>query len=146
MNKKHMLSKTEEGIYVSCLNQTDAYNLPFLMKIGSSIDLDRFNSSINEILKAHPYLNTNLCMEDDGKVYKFINERTISLDVEEVNSLEIGVEYFDLLKDYLYIFRLLKFEGNYYFYFNFHHIIMDGTSIKLFIDDFCNCYKGNKKK
>ena len=144
MNKKHMLSKTEEGIYVSCLNQTDAYNLPFLMKIGSRIDLDRFNSSINEILAKHPYLNTNLCMEDDGKVYKFINERTISLDVEEVNSLEIGVEYFDLLKDYLYRFRLLKYKNEYYFYFNFHHIIMDGTSIKLFIDDFCNCYKGNK--
>ena len=90
MNKKHMLSKTEEGIYVSCLSKTDAYNLPFLMKLGNDIDLKRFNSSINEILTTHPYLNAKLCMDDDGKVYKIIRERTISLDVEEVNSLEIA--------------------------------------------------------
>lgn len=143
MNKKHILSKTEEGIYVSCLNKTDAYNLPFLMKLGNKIDLERINFSLNEILTKHPYLNTNLCMDDDGKVYKYINERKINLEVIEVNSLNIEVEYFDLLNDYLYRFRLLKYENDYYLYFNFHHIIMDGTSIKLFIDDFCNCYKGN---
>ena len=91
------LSKTEEGIYLSCLTKTDSYNLAYLMKLGKSLDIDKFNNVLNEIIKIHPYINTVLFMGDDSKVYKKIVNKNIDLKVREVKTLDIEPEYFDML-------------------------------------------------
>lgn len=36
------LSKTEEGIYIACLNETDAYNLSNYLLLDSDIDVKKF--------------------------------------------------------------------------------------------------------
>ena len=135
MNKYYPLSKTEEGIYFSCLEKTDAYNIPIIMKLGEKLDVDRFNKAINLLFSKHQCLNTILFIGDDSKVYKRIQNDEIKLNVEEVNDLNLETDYFELLNNHLYKLRLLKCKGDYYLYFDFHHIIFDGTSITLFTRD-----------
>ena len=47
MKEFYPLSKTEEGIYVSCLKQTDAYNLTNVINFGPNIDEAKFNDALS---------------------------------------------------------------------------------------------------
>ncbi|MBR3617098.1 MAG: AMP-binding protein, partial [Acholeplasmatales bacterium] len=44
----------------------------------------------------------------------------------------------------LYHIHLYRYKNDYYFYFDFHHIIFDGTSIKMFADEVMKSYDGGK--
>ena len=70
MNKFYPLSKTEEGIYVACLNETDAYNLSNYLLLDNDVDLDRFKKAIKKVFDNHPYLFTVLSLNEDGNVLK----------------------------------------------------------------------------
>ena len=142
---KYPLSKTEEGIYVSCLNKTDAYNLANVIDLGCDIDINKFISSVKKVFLAHPYLFTVL-YEEDGIIYKRIEEIELKLDVIEASSLKIDTEYFELLNKHLFSLKLYKIDNNYFFYFNFHHIIFDGFSIHMFITDLFNAYDSKEIK
>ena len=144
MKDYYPLSKTEEGIYVSCLEETDAYNLAHLVNLGKDINIDRFKEAVKNVFLMHPYLFTVLFLGEDGKVYKKIRSKIIDIPVIETNNLDIKSEPYKLLDNHLFRIALYHYNDEYYFYFDFHHIIFDGTSIKLFMDDIMNLYNGKK--
>ena len=82
-NKFYPLSKTEEGIYVACLNETDAYNLSNYLLLDNDIDLDRFKKSIQKVFDNHPYLFTVLSLNEDGNVVKRIEKEDVVIN--EIN-------------------------------------------------------------
>ncbi len=144
MKEIYPLSKTEEGIYVSCLKQTDAYNIASVMNFGGSLDVKKFNDALNKVFDAHPYLYTILFQGEDGSIYKRIEKEKIELKVEDVDNNDFKPYYFELLNKHLYHLHLYKFNNDYYFYLDFHHIIFDGTSEKLFIDALIDAYNGKE--
>lgn len=144
MNKYYPLSKSEEGLYVSSINGGDAYNLANIVELGKDIKLKQVEEALNTVLLAHPYLNTVLTNDEEGNVCKFIKEDVISLKEEKVKEVKVESLPYDLLNAHLYRFKLLNKDDNYYLYFDFHHILMDGTSLKIFIDDFFLALEGKK--
>ena len=142
--KYYPLSKTEEGIYLSCLEKTDAYNLANLVNLGKNIDVEMLKDSIKKVFAAHPYLFTKLSLGDDGLIYKHIEESKLDIPYFEVDKLDIKSDPFELLNNYLFRLAIYKCNGEYYFLYDFHHIIFDGTSIKLFIDQVLEVYEGKK--
>lgn len=138
------LSKAEEGIYISSINGGDAYNLAHIVNLGKSVNKEQVEKALNEVAKAHPYLFTVLSNNEDGRVVKSIIEEDIKLDYQEVDKLNIISKPYELLNKHLYRFKLYKVKDEYIFYFDFYHLIMDGTSIKIFIDDFFSALEGKK--
>ncbi len=138
------LSKTEEGIYVSCLKPTDAYNLTNVVNLGKKLDVKRFSAAVEKVFEAHPYLFTVLFQGDDGRIYKKIRTKNIDLQVEEVSKLDVQSPPFEMLENHLFRLHLYLVKGEYHFVYDFHHIIFDGTSIKLFIDEVLRVYEGGK--
>ena len=51
-NEFYPLSKTEEGIFVSCLKETDAYNLANLVNLGAALDVNKFADSVKKVFEA----------------------------------------------------------------------------------------------
>ena len=144
MKGYYPLSKTEEGIYVSCLKQTDAYNLTNVINFGPNIDESKFNDALNKVFEAHPYLFTILFQDENGSIYKKIVKEKIEIKVENIDNTNFKPYYFEMLNNHLYHLHLYKYKNDYYFYFDFHHIIFDGTSIKLFSDELIKAYEGKK--
>ena len=136
------LSKSEEGIYISSINGGDAYNLANAINLGKDVTYEQVDKALKAVFKAHPYLNTLLVVDESGNIGKYIKEDEFSLPLEEVDKLDIISEPYKLLDEHLYRFKLFKVKGEYIFYFDFHHIIMDGTSLKIFIDDFFMALEG----
>ena len=106
MNELYPLSKTEEGIYVSCLKQTDAYNLTNVINLGPNLDESLFIDAINNVFLAHPYLFTILIQGEDGTIYKKIVKKKIDIKVEKIDNINFKPYYFELLNNHLYYIHL----------------------------------------
>lgn len=136
MEKHYLLSKSEEGLYISSLVSGDAYNLANVVNLGQNVTPKQINEALNKVCKAHPYIFLKLTTNNEGQIVKYIKEETIDVECEKVEKLNIDSKPFDLLDKPLYRFKIYDVKGEYYFYFDFHHILMDGSSLKIFIDDF----------
>ncbi|MDY6392062.1 MAG: amino acid adenylation domain-containing protein [Bacilli bacterium] len=147
MEKNMVLISPEElGIYLSCLQPTLAYNLPLLLPLGKKADFQKAKAAVDAILTRHPYLNMRLTQGKDGDIYKFIAEEPFELVEEKVAKLDKAalVERFDLLDSRLFRIRYLVAEDGAYLFSDFHHVLMDGFSLKKYLDEFASLYEGGK--
>src|SRR5574344_1757973 len=132
--EKVLLSQEELGIYLSCLDGGLEYNLPFKVNLGK-VKPDAINKAINEIFSSHPNLFSELEKEKDGTIYKEIVGCNISIPVYEKVKEEEFVRPFALLNSPLYHLVIEQNNNGTTLFGDFHHIVMDGTSIRIFLDE-----------
>ena len=105
-------------------------------------------NALKQVVNAHPYLKTKL-IEVNGDVFLQRNdEDKVEIKVSELSE-EPDVTYFQkrvlpfhLLGDQLYRFEVLKTPYKTYLFFDVHHIIFDGLSGKVFMNDLKRAYEG----
>lgn len=143
------LSKVQYGLYVECVaHQGEAcYNLPYLYVLDGSLDGEKLCRAIEAAVTAHPTLFTRIELNSDGDPLQVIDDtETFTLKVENVADIEVEkrqmIVPFDIYKDRLFHIRLLKDSGHYYFFLDIHHIIGDGTTLKVMLADVEKAYNG----
>ena len=147
------LMENQRGIYLEWKKNPDTtqYNVPFVYGF-EGIDPDRLVNALKQVVNAHPYLKSKL-MEVDGEVVlQRHDEDTVEIKVTERNEepddayFQKRVLPFHLLRDQLYRFEVLKTPHKTYLFFDFHHIIFDGLSRKVFLKDLKRVYDGKTLK
>ena len=143
------LSKVQYGIYAECVAHIGeaCYNLPYLYVLDGSLDAERLRLAIEAAVKAHPTLFTHIELREDGESQQTIDDsETFSLAVEEVDDIEAVkkelIQPFNLYQDRLFHIRLLHDSEHYYFFLDIHHIIGDGTTLKVMLSDIDKVYGG----
>ncbi len=127
------------------------YNLPLVVKIKGSFNVELFEKVINAIVEKHESLRTNI-VYSNGEAIQKISEPgnykpEVVLDVSNENEIreqikEFVSEPFDLENDPLFKVKIMKYKENeYYVALVMHHIISDGWSINLLLEDIFNFYK-----
>jgi len=140
--KKAIATQEVLGIYLACLQETLAYNLPTLIPIGKRGEAG-VRKALEDILLAHPHLNARLSMEE-GVLYQEEVEAPLELSCLKVKEIDHAslVRPFKLLDAPLYRFEFIETpEGNYLFS-DFHHVLMDGFSLTLFYKEFALALEG----
>ncbi|MBQ0083223.1 MAG: amino acid adenylation domain-containing protein [Clostridiales bacterium] len=140
------LTETQKGILTECLANagSTAYNIPLLLKIGEGIELSRLNDAVKAAINAHPFVKQKLFADKNGDI------RAKRCDDEEANSVIIErepdfdklIRPFAILGDTLYRCEIYKGEKANYLFMDFHHIISDGTSENILLDDIQKAYDG----
>ena len=102
MKKYYPLSKTEEGIYVACLKETDAYNLTNYVNLGKDLDVKKFTAAVSKVFDAHETLFTVLFEGEDGNIYKKICPEKIELEVVKADELNLQSSPFKMLENHLF--------------------------------------------
>ena len=137
------LTPNQLGVYFDCIKDPEnlAYNLPKKMEFDNGIDADKLKSSIIKAIDNHPYLKTRIIM-DGGEVYQ---QRRDSLNVDDM--IEIVDEFNE--DEFVQPFKLdegplfrFKIVGNSMLLADFHHIIVDGTSLNILFDEIAKIYDG----
>ena len=143
------LSKSQYGLYVECVaHQGEAcYNLPYLYVLDGSLNGNQLCLAIEAAVKAHPTLFTRIRLDDSGDPLQTIDpNETFELSVETVADIEAVkpslIVPFNIYEDRLFHIRLLKDAEHYYFFLDIHHIIGDGTTLKVMLTDLDAAYKG----
>ena len=143
------LSKSQYGIYAECAGQEDkpCYNIPYLYTLDGGLDAERLCIAVETAVAVHPTLFTKIELNDEGEPVQTIPpDESFTLDVEEIADIEAEkprlVVPFKIVGGRLFRIRLFRDSRHYYLFLDIHHIICDGTSIKILLSDIERAYNG----
>ena len=152
---KAPVTQTQLGIYLECQMDvtSDKYNIPVILKAGADVDVDRLVSAIRLAVEAHPAMKSSIEPDkENGAVMVAhpdleweIPVETSDLDEARLESL-LSVERtaFNLRHAPLFSFRVIRTPKSVYLSMVFHHILMDGTSVAVLMEDIEKAYQGEK--
>lgn len=124
-----------------------SYNISGGVILDSPLNINKLQNCVNQLVKRHFSLQTYFEVVDNEIVQKI--DTTASIGIETVACEENQLEKvfqtfakpFDLSQAPLARFMYVDFgNGKSAFLINTHHIIADGTSMSLLIDELCKLY------
>ncbi len=125
------------------------YNIPELHKLGAGVDIEKLAKAINKTVAAHPYLFMTPVKDDQGIVHAKRRDdypfTTALIKCDQLPTEDELVRPFALDSGEV-LFRAEIYEtgdGN-YFFLDTHHIVSDGGSIDILMDDIEKCYQGEE--
>lgn len=145
------LSYAQKGLlFIERLEQgTDAYHLPYLVKLEKSADITKIEAAINDVANRHLVLKSTYRTTDCGLDYQIPIEQKILINSVICKNL---TEWHDAMKYSIHqpfnlaaevplkVTRYLV-NGDSYLLFVWHHIATDGWSTNLFINELSSLYK-----
>ena len=147
IQENYPLTNTQEGIFIECTANMGStiYNIPYLLKLDKKVNLDKLAEAIDSTVAAHPYLKTRLFMSDEGEVLQKRND-AFTYKTQIINGMnrETLVRPYMLFNEQLFRFEIHRTcDGNYLF-LDIHHIVADGTSLGIILNDINRAYSGEK--
>jgi amino acid adenylation domain-containing protein len=143
------LTKVQYGIYAECIAHQGevCYNLPYLYILDGSLDEEKLKMAVETAVAAHPTLFTRINLNEQGDPQQAIDDsETFSLQVEHIADIEVEKQHlvvpFDIYSDRLFHIRLLKDAAHFYLLLDIHHLISDGVTLKVMLDDVESAYNG----
>ena len=126
------------------------YNLYSMMKVDKSlISMEEVARIMKEIIAAHPALLTTFFWDDNGYLMqRYTPELLEDIRVEHLSEFEMNfvkdmlVYPFKIIGGKMYRCRVFETEKAGYVFFDVHHSLFDGTSMKVFIGSMRNALTG----
>ena len=150
--EQYPLSSAQFGMFTNYSLNPDnlAYNIPFEMKFGKNIDVDRLRKSLISVINSTDTFFTKINMRN-GELYQSF-DRNIKYDInilkisesEYENKKQSSIKAFDLLNDVLFNVDIYQTDKNVYVVANIHHIIFDGLSMNIFLEKLKTAYETEK--
>ncbi|WP_143315168.1 non-ribosomal peptide synthetase [Clostridium sp. HBUAS56017] len=152
------LSSAQKRMYA--INQLNVdstnYNVPGAYLFNGKLDINKLQNVFNEIIARHESLRTKFSVLNGLFIQEI--EETINFkiqhfkydDIDEENQEEIAeliqkhIIPFYLDKAPLIRVDLIELKNNSILFIDMHHIITDGVSMKIIIEEFINLYEGKK--
>ncbi|MFA6127679.1 MAG: amino acid adenylation domain-containing protein [Bacteroidales bacterium] len=146
----YLLSENQMGLYYDWEKNREAlqYNIAACLRFSDQVDVERLKDSISAVMEAHPYLKTTLDMKGSQIVQVRRDKMPVEITVLKTDegqmqeNLTWFVRPFNLFGDTLYRFVIYQTESHAYFLFDIHHIIFDGISMNIFLNDLKEAFEG----
>ena len=145
----YCLSSAQKRIYYSCLKdkQSLIYNISGGIIFDKCLDKYKLEKCFKKIIKRHSSLRTFFKNKENEIVQIVKKNIHYKLDYIEEKTDDINlicskyIEPFDLSKAPLFRTKLIKLKNNKELLFlDIHHIISDGTSLKILIEELFDLY------
>ena len=126
------------------------YNLFTMMKVDKdTFDMQKLAEAMHTAIRNHSALLTTFHFNDDGDVIqRYTPEVLQDVRVEKVSEFEFDtikdnlVQPFKIIGGCLHRCRVFETEKNGYVFFDVHHTLFDGTSLKVFMGNVGKAYMG----
>ena len=150
--KSAPLSFSQIGIYSECMANPDdiQYNIPKCIDIPGGITASALKSALERVLEAHTYLNTHFSTDEDGNAYQCPMDTAPGIPVLKLSVSELErrkedfVRPFDLQEGPLCRFEIVETDSSLHLLADFHHLVMDGASIDIFLSQLCKALDGQE--
>ncbi len=134
----------EMGIDSSSLD----YNIPLMMKLSDKIDTAKLQKAVCTAIDAHPYIKTTLKADKSGNA-RAIRQDDCKCEVDIIKTDTLPkttdlVRPFNLMGGKLYRVEIYETNNGNYLFIDVHHIVSDGTSLAILLNDINLAYKGEK--
>jgi len=126
------------------------YNIPLLMRISEKVDIDRLQMAVCQAIDAHHYIKMTLQASKTGEFRAIRNDNVKpQVDVVKVKKLPSEKELilpFKILEGQLYRAKIYLTDDGNYLFIDVHHIVSDGTSFAILLNDINLAYNGEELK
>ncbi|MCR8644641.1 condensation domain-containing protein [Paenibacillus sp. N1-5-1-14] len=139
-----MVSGNEKRIINSSLSSKAAYNIPLFIQFPSGLNIPKMYHLLTHYFEKHAIFRTSFLI--DEHIHKKINDDIPGIEVQTMMRLDkelllerqlISIEDRDLVRVVLCKVRNAASD---YMFINIHHVLMDGFSVNLFLQDLIRAY------
>lgn len=139
---------TQSGIFAECAAKpgSTVYNIPFLFRLSDKVDLEKLKAAVEAAADAHPYLKTTLFLNDEGDI-RARRQDDAPFEVEVIRAEKLPEQIsvpFELIDGELFRAKIFETDEANYLFLEAHHIISDGESGKILMEDINKAYAGEK--
>lgn len=151
LQDSYCLSSAQKRIFYTMQSNPSsvAYNTPGGILFDRVPSLKKLQKAIDSIIARHESFRTYFVVENEEVKQKILADYHFSLSYEKANYADLGnlfqafLQPFDLSKPPLFRAKLVEFENQKAILFmDFHHIICDGSSSRIFMEELSQLYKG----
>ena len=142
-------SSAQKRMYI--LQQFDqdstAYNMPAVFELEGKIDKNKIEEIFRNLTKRHEALRTYFETLEGELVQKLQENYKFKLEQRNENikdTIKKFIRPFELEKAPLFRAELIENEEKVYLLVDMHHIISDGVSMSIIINEFAQLYNGKK--
>ena len=150
------ISSAQKRTYLasSMDSKSELYNITGGIIMDEMPDVQKLEKSVNKVIERHEALRTYFEVIENGEiVQKIKNTLKIKIEIEDAKSERIEeifdthISKFDLNKGPLLKCSLFKLKnGKILFMLDVHHIIFDGNSINIFLNEVLDIYNDKNVK
>jgi len=153
MSKKYRMSSAQKRMYIIDQMQGDnvTYNVPIIMNVEGSLDINHLNKALNQLSERHELLRTHFQQKNDNFIQVVEDSVEIHAEYEENSNVDIQNEMktflkpFDLARAPLMRVKVINtLKGNSILMIDIHHIIFDGWSTNILFHDLSSFYNGEQ--
>ena len=144
------LSQSQLGIYAECAGHENEvyYQLPYIYTFPAKADPQQLSKAVQATFNNHPLLFSRITTDENGEPVMELHEpETIDIKIRNISDIE--QEKASLLVPMqlnggtLYSVQILCGPGQVYLFMDLHHIICDGTTQNIILNDILKAYEGN---
>ena len=140
------LTNQQAGVFLDCMKapQETIYNIPMVWTFPGEVSAQALQEAVQKVLSAHPALRSRF-EQIDGQVCQVPSDTPIPVSVQEgdLETLKEGfILPFDLNKGPLGKVVIAAGKDKTYLLSDFHHLVFDGRSYDIFIQEVCNALEG----
>ena len=126
------------------------YNLFSMLKVDKELfDMQKLADAMHTAIRNHSALLTTFRFNDDGEIVQHYTPDVLQeIHVEKISEFEFAtlkdtlVQPFKIIGGCLHRCRVFETEKNGYVFFDVHHTLFDGTSLKVFMGNVGKAYMG----
>ncbi|MEW9712961.1 amino acid adenylation domain-containing protein [Paenibacillus sp. SI92] len=152
-SEHYPVASTQKRLYI--LSQLEGgelgYNMPGIMTIEGILDLGRFEEAFRQMIVRHETLRTSFDLVEGEPVQRIHLEVPFALNYRQAGGeppeelIRSFIRPFDLSMAPLLRVQVVELEQDrHLLLFDMHHIISDGVSMGIFINELVRFYKGEE--
>ena len=140
------LTFQQTGVYFDCVKapQETMYNIPMLWTFPGEVSAQALKEAVEKVLAAHPALQSHF-EQRDGQICQVPSDEPIPVSINETDlqsRKESFILPFNLNKGPLGKVEIVPGKDKTYLLSDFHHLVFDGRSYDIFIEEVCAALEG----
>ena len=142
------LTNQQAGVFLDCMKapQETIYNIPMVWTFPGEVSAQALKEAVEKVLAAHPALQSRF-EQRDGQVCQVPSGVPIPVSIKEAGlqaEKESFILPFDLNKGPLGKVEIVPGKDKTYLLSDFHHLVFDGRSYDIFIQEVCAALEGKE--
>ena len=146
------LSYAQMGVYVECMKQPEStlYNIPSLVRFPKDTDTSLLAQAVETVIKAHPQMRAHFGSSGSDIIQTVDLDQPIEIVKSEYSEEKFKqykreyVKPFNLRLGPLYHMEIVTTEKWVYLLADVHHLVFDGGSFDLFMNQLCDLMNGKE--
>lgn len=126
------------------------FNQPLILSFSPEVDDDKLAETVRKVWFSHPALLTVIEKDGESCTHRIVLDNNTGFSAQTISENELNEEEKTLVQPFYFngepLFRrkLFRTEERVVLFLDFHHIICDGYSLHILVEDIIEAYRGRE--